>query len=65
VRRHQRATKEAQQETDNAITTLEARRVQLENAIAERDAARAKLQDVRAERDEAIRLAETREATRI
>ena len=37
------AAREAQWEIDNAITTLEARRVQLANAIAERDAARAKI----------------------
>ena len=61
MRRHRRAAKEAQWETDNAITALEACRVQLVNAVAERDAARAKLQDVRAESDEVICLAETRE----
>ena len=49
----------------NAITTLEACRVQLVNAVAERDVARAEIQDVRAERDEVIRLTEAREAARI
>ena len=63
--RHQRVAKEAQRETDNAITTLEARRVQLVNAVVERDVARAKLWDIHAERDEVIRLAEAREAARI
>ena len=65
MRRHQRAAKEAQQETDNAITALEARRVQLVNAIVERDVARAEIHDIHAERDEVIRLAEAREAARI
>jgi len=65
VRRHQRAAREAKWETDNAITTLEARQVQLVNAVAERDVARAEIHDIHAERDEVIRLAETREATRI
>ena len=65
MRRHRRVAREAQQEADNAITALEARRVQLVNAVAKRDIARAELQDVRAERDEVIRLAETREAARI
>ena len=65
MHRHRRTVKEAQRETDNAITTLEAHGVQLVNAIAEIDAARAELQDVHAERDEVIHLAKTREAARI
>jgi len=65
VRRHRRAAREAQWETNNAIIALEAHRVQLVNAVAERDAARAELQYVHVERDEVIRLAETREAARI
>ena len=65
MRRHRRAAKEAQGETDNAITALEARWVQLVNVVLERDVARAELQDVHAERDEIIRLAKTREAARI
>ena len=65
MRRHRRAAREAQRETNNAITTLEACRVQLVNAVAERDVARAEIQDVRAERDEVIRLAKAREAARI
>ena len=55
----------AQRETDNAITALEARQVQLVNAVAERDVARAEIQDVCAERDKVIHLAEAREAARI
>ena len=65
MRRHQRAAREAQQETNNAITTLEARRVQLVNVVVERDVARAEIQDIHAERDEVIHLAEAREAARI
>ena len=65
MRRHRRVAKEAQRETDNSITALEAHRVQLVNAIVERDVARAELQDVSAERDEVIHLAKTREAARI
>ena len=63
--RHQRVAREAQWETNNAITALEAHWVQLVNVVAERNAAMAELQDVRAERDEVTRLAETREAARI
>ena len=65
MRRHRRATREAQREADNAIIALEAHRVQLVNAVVERDVARAELLDVHAERDEVIRLAKTREAARI
>ena len=65
MRKHQRAAKEAQQETDNAITALEARRVQLVNSVIERDAAIAEVQGIHVERDEAIHLAKTREAARI
>ena len=65
MRRHQRAAREAHRETDNAITALEACRVQLVNAIAERDVARAEIQEVHAERDEVICLADAREAARI
>ena len=65
MRRHRRAAREAQRETDNAITALEARWVQLVNAIAERDVARVEIHDVRVERDEVIRLAEAGEAARI
>jgi len=43
VRRHRRAAKEAQWETNNAIIALEAHRVHLVNAVAERDVARAEL----------------------
>ena len=43
VRRHQRAPKEAQRETNNAIIALEAHRVRLVNAIVERDVARAEI----------------------
>jgi len=43
VHRHWRVAREAQRETDNAITALEACRVQLVNAIAERDVARAEI----------------------
>jgi len=43
VHRHQRAAREAQRETNNAIIALEAHRVQLVNAIAKRDVARAEL----------------------
>ena len=59
MRRHRRAAREAQRETNNAIIALEAHRVQLVNAVAERDAARAELQDICAERDEVICVAET------
>ena len=65
MRRHRRAAREAQRETDYAITALEACWVQLVNAVAERDVARAELQDVCAKRDELIRLAKTREVARI
>ena len=65
VRRHRRAAKEAQGETDNAITALEARWVQLVNVVLERDVARAELRDVHAKRDDVIRLAKTREVARI
>ena len=63
--RHRRVAREAQRETDNAITGLEARRVQLVNAVAERVVARAEIQDVHVERDEVIHLAEAREVARI
>ena len=43
MRRHQRAAKEAQRKTDNAITALEACRVQLVNVVVETNAARAEL----------------------
>ena len=43
MRRHLRAAREAQWETDNAITALEARWVQLVNVVAERDVARAEI----------------------
>ena len=65
MHRHWRVAREAQRETDNAITALEACRVQLVNVVAERDVARAEIQDVWAERDEVICLAEAREAARI
>ena len=65
VCRHRRVAREAQRETDNAITGLEARRVQLVNAVAERVVARAEIQDVHVERDEVIHLAEAREVARI
>ena len=65
MRRHQRVGREAQRETDNAITALEAHQVQLVNAVAERDATRAEVEDVHAERDEVICLAEARLAARI
>ena len=61
MRRHRRDAREAQWETNNAITALEAHWVQLVDVVVERDAARAELQDVRAERDEVICLAETME----
>ena len=63
MRRHRREAREAQWETNNAITTLEACRVQLVNAVAERDVARAEIQDVHDERDEVIRLAEASEGS--
>ena len=65
MHRHWRAAREAQQETDNAITALEAHWVQLVNDVVERDVARAEIQDIHAERDEVIHLAEAREAARI
>ena len=65
MHRHWRAAREAQRETDNAITALEARRVQLVNVVAKRDVARVEIHDVRVERDEVIRLAEAGEAARI
>ena len=65
MRWHRRVAREAQWETHNAITALEAHRVQLVNAVAERDVARAEIQDVCTERDEIIRLAEAREVARI
>ena len=65
MHRHRKAARVAQQEIDNAIIALEARRVQLVNAVIERDVARVEIQDVRAERDEVIHLAEAREAARI
>ena len=65
MRRHRRAAREAQRETNNAILALEARWVQLVNAVVESDVARAEIHDVRAERDEVIHLAEDREAARI
>ena len=65
VRRHRREVRAAQNEICNYVTALEAHRGQFVHAVAERDATRAELQDVHAERDEVIRLAETREATRI
>ena len=43
VHRHWREAREAWHETYNAITTLEAHRVQLVNTIAERDVARVEL----------------------
>ena len=65
MHRHRKAAREAQRETDNAITALEARLVQLVNAAVERDVARALIQDVCAERDEVIRLAEGKEVARV
>ena len=63
--RHRRVAREAQRETDYAITALEACWVQLVNAVAERDVARTEIQDIHAKRDKVILLAEAREATRI
>jgi len=47
------------------MIALEACRGQFVRAIAERDAAIVEVQGIHVERDEAIRLAETRETTRI
>jgi len=55
----------AQNEIDNYMTALDARRRKFVDAVAERDVARAELPDVHAERDKVICLAETREAARI
>ena len=43
MRRHRKAAREAQWETDNAIMALEAHRVQLVNVVVERDVARAEI----------------------
>ena len=65
VRRHQRAVRAAHNEIGNYMTALEARLGQFFCAVAERDATIAEVQGIRVERDEAIRLAKSREATRI
>ena len=65
MRRHKRAVRAAQNEIGNYMIALEACRGQFVRAIAERDAAIVEVQGIHVERDEAIRLAETRETTRI